>query len=115
MTEIIENLQKGQSLSFEESKSLFSDLMEGKYEEDKIIEILEAFIKKGETKDELAGGIFVLREKANKVKADPETIDTCGTGGDGQNSLNISTAAAIVLASMGVKVCLLYTSDAADE
>ena len=104
MTEIIENLQKGQSLSFEESKSLFSDLMEGKYEEDKIIEILESFIKKGETKDELAGGIFVLREKANKVKADPETIDTCGTGGDGQNSLNISTAAAIVLASMGVKV-----------
>ena len=104
MTEIIENLQKGQSLSFEESKSLFSDLMEGKYEEDEIIEILESFIKKGETKDELAGGIFVLREKANKVKADPETIDTCGTGGDGQNSLNISTAAAIVLASMGVKV-----------
>ena len=104
MTEIIENLQKGQSLSFEESKSLFSDLMEGKYEEGKIIEILEAFIKKGETKDELAGGIFVLREKANKVKAGPETIDTCGTGGDGQNSLNISTAAAIVLASMGVKV-----------
>ena len=104
MTEIIENLQKGQSLSFEESKSLFSDLMEGKYEEDKIIEILESLIKKGETKDELAGGIFVLREKANKVKADPETIDTCGTGGDGQNSLNISTAAAIVLASMGVKV-----------
>ena len=46
MTEIIENLQKGQSLSFEESKLLFSDLMEGKYEEDKIIEILEAFIKK---------------------------------------------------------------------
>ena len=104
MTEIIENLQKGQSLSFEESKSLFSDLMEGKYEEDKIIEILESLIKKGETKDELAGGIFVLRDKANKVKADPETIDTCGTGGDGQNSLNISTAAAIVLASMGVKV-----------
>ena len=38
MTEIIENLQKGQSLSFEQSKSLFSDLMEGKYEEDEIIE-----------------------------------------------------------------------------
>ena len=104
MTEIVENLQKGQSLSFEESKSLFSDLMEGKYEEDEIIEILESFIKKGETKDELAGGIFVLRDKAQKVNSDPDTIDTCGTGGDGQNSLNISTAAAIVLASMGVKV-----------
>jgi anthranilate phosphoribosyltransferase len=78
--------------------------MEGKYEEVLIIEILEALIKKGETKDELAGGICVLRAKANKVNADSTTIDTCGTGGDGQNSLNISTAAAIVLASMGVKV-----------
>ena len=104
MSEITTKLKQGQNLSFDESKSLFSDLMEGKCEEGQIIEILEALIKKGETKDELAGGIFVLREKANKVKADPETIDTCGTGGDGQNSLNISTAAAIVLASMGVKV-----------
>ena len=69
-----------------------------------IIEILEALIKKGETKDELAGGIYVLRDKASKVNSDPDTIDTCGTGGDGQNSLNISTAAAIVLSSMGIKV-----------
>ena len=104
MTDIIKNLEKGQSLSFEESKILFSSLMEGKYNEASIIEILEAFIKKGETKDELAGGIYVLKDKANKVNAGPGTIDTCGTGGDGQNSLNISTAAAIVLASMGVKV-----------
>ena len=104
MTDIVENLNNGQNLSFEESKSLFSNLMEGKYNEDKIIEILESLIKKGETKDELAGGIYVLRDKANKVNADSNTIDTCGTGGDGQNSLNISTAAAIVLASMGIKV-----------
>ncbi|MDC0943109.1 anthranilate phosphoribosyltransferase [Pelagibacteraceae bacterium] len=104
MTDIIENLKKGQSLTIEESKSLFSNLMEGKYNETKIIEILEALIKKGETKDELAGGIYVLRSKASKVTSDSNTIDTCGTGGDGQNSLNISTAAAIVLSSMGVKV-----------
>ncbi|MDA7715669.1 anthranilate phosphoribosyltransferase [Pelagibacteraceae bacterium] len=104
MTDIIENLKKGQSLTFEESKSLFSSLMEGKFDESTIIEILEALIKKGETKDELAGGIYVLRDKASKVNSDPNTIDTCGTGGDGKNSLNISTAAAIVLSSMGIKV-----------
>ena len=104
MTDIIENLKKGQSLTFEESKSLFSSLMEGEFDENTIIEILEALIKKGETKNELAGGIYVLRDKANKVNSDPDTIDTCGTGGDGQNSLNISTASAIVLSSMGVKV-----------
>ena len=104
MSSIVENLKKGKNLSFNESKLLFNELMDGKYDESSIIEILEAFLKKGETKDELAGGIFVPREKANKVKADQNTIDTCGTGGDGQNSLNISTAAAITLASMGVKV-----------
>jgi len=104
MSDIASKLKQGKNLTFEESKSLFSDLMEGKHAENQIIEILEALIKKGETKDELAGGIFVLRDKATKVSCDPNTIDTCGTGGDGQNSLNISTAAAIVLASMGIKV-----------
>ncbi len=104
MTDILEKLKKGENLSFEQSKVLFSNLMEGIHSEDTIIEILESLIRKGETKDELAGGIFVLRDKANKVKTHPLAIDTCGTGGDGQNSLNISTAAAIVLASMGVKV-----------
>ncbi len=104
MSIIVENLKKGQNLSFEESKILFNELMEGKHNENTIIEILESFLKKGETKDELAGGIYVLREKANKVGSEENTIDTCGTGGDGQNSLNISTAAALVLASMGVKV-----------
>jgi anthranilate phosphoribosyltransferase len=78
--------------------------MEGKYDEDSIIKILNALSNKGETKDELAGGIFVLRSKASLVKAPIGTVDTCGTGGDGQNSLNISTAAAIVLASIGIKV-----------
>ena len=93
MTDIVENIKKGQNLTFDESKSLFFNLMEGKFDEAAIIEILEALIKKGETKDELAGGIYILRDKANKVNSDPNTIDTCGTGGDGQNSLNISTRA----------------------
>ena len=69
MSDAITKLKQGQNLSFEESKSLFSNLMEGKHEESQIIEILEALIKKGETKDELAGGIFVLRDKATKVSS----------------------------------------------
>ena len=104
MSNLLEKIQKGQNLSFEDSKTLFTELMEGKHDENTIINILEALIKKGETKNELAGGIYVLRKKASKVIADENTIDTCGTGGDGQNSLNISTASAIALASMGVKV-----------
>ena len=74
MSDIATKLKKGQNLSLEDSKSLFSDLMEGKHAEDQIIEILEALIKKGETKDELAGGIFILRDKATKVSSDPNGI-----------------------------------------
>ena len=104
MTDFIKKLVSNENLSFEESKSLFLNIMEGKYDEDSIIKILETLSAKGETKDELAGGIFVMRSKATIVKAPTGTIDTCGTGGDGKNSLNISTAAAITLASMGLKV-----------
>ena len=104
MNEILQKLKQGINLSFKESKLLFGELMNGKYTENETIEILESFIKKGETKDEIAGGVFILRDKASKVKTELDTIDTCGTGGDGQNSLNISTAAAIALSSMNIKV-----------
>ena len=104
MTDFIEKLASNENLSFEDSKSLFSNIMEGYYDESIIIKILESFTRKGETKDELAGGIFIMRSKATTLKAPTGTIDTCGTGGDGQNSLNISTAASITLASIGLKV-----------
>ena len=55
---ILEKLYKAQNLTFIESKELFFSLMEGKFTEEKIISILESFIKKGETKDELAGAIY---------------------------------------------------------
>ena len=104
MIDFVKKLESKENLSFEESKTLFSKIMEGQYDEDSIIKILNALSDKGETRDELAGSIFVMRSKATLVKAPSGTIDTCGTGGDGQNSLNISTAAAIVLACSGVKV-----------
>ena len=104
MEEIIKKLKSKQDLNFEESKSAFESMMSGKIDEKQIIDFLSFSSEKGETSSEIAGGVYVLRDKASKVDVPDDTIDTCGTGGDGQNTLNISTAAAIVLASMGVKV-----------
>ena len=96
MSNFVDSLKKGQNLSFEESKALFNELMEGKYDESSIIEILESLLKKGETKDELAGGIFVLREKATKVKTDENTIDVLCKGsmdqGDVLGAVSVSHA-----------------------
>ena len=104
MNEIIEKLRKRQDLSFEQSKSAFENIMTGKAKEEEIYDFLIASSSKGETAEEIAGGVYVLRDKATKVNVTDDTIDTCGTGGDGKNTLNISTAAALLLSSFGVKV-----------
>ena len=101
---LIKNIENGKNLTFEESKEIFLDIMNGKMTEDSIHNFLLNLSSKGETSDEIAGGVYVLREKALKVETTEDIIDTCGTGGDGKNTLNISTAASLVLASMGVKV-----------
>ena len=103
MREFIEKLKRKQDLSFDESKAAFEILMEGKALEDEIFDFLTLLSKKGEVSDEIAGGVYVLREKSKRVSI-KDCIDTCGTGGDGMNTLNISTASALLLASMGVKV-----------
>ncbi len=104
MDKIIEKLKNKQNLSFEESKSAFEKMMSGKVSEDQIHNFLISSSIKGETSDEIAGGVYILREKATKVSVSDDTIDTCGTGGDGKNTLNISTAAALLLSSFGIKV-----------
>ncbi len=104
MDEIIKKLKNRQNLSFEESKSAFENMMSGKVEEEKIYDFLTFSSAKGETSEEIAGGVYILRDKATKVNVPENTIDTCGTGGDGKNTLNISTAAALLLSSIGVKV-----------
>ena len=102
--EIIKDIKKGKNLSFEESKSIFLNIMSGNISDDLIFEFLTSLSLKGETADEIAGGVYVLREKALKVNSKENIIDTCGTGGDGKNTLNISTASSLLLASMGIKV-----------
>jgi len=66
-------------------------------------DFLTLLSSKGESSDEIAGGVFVLRDKSKRVNVN-DCIDTCGTGGDGMNTLNISTASALLLSSMGIKV-----------
>jgi len=78
--------------------------MNGKMSENSIYNFLTYLSAKGETSDEIAGGVYVLREKALKVTTSEDIIDTCGTGGDGKNTLNISTASSLLLASMDIKV-----------
>tara|TARA_B100001123_G_scaffold424311_1_gene535639 strand:+ start:950 stop:1954 length:1005 start_codon:yes stop_codon:yes gene_type:complete len=102
--DLIENILKGKNLTFEESKAIFLSIMSGDISEDLIYKFLKGLSSKGETADEIAGGVYVLREKALKVNAPDNIIDTCGTGGDGKNTLNISTAASLLLASMNIKV-----------
>ena len=103
MDKILEKLKKKENLTFEESKSAFEILMTGKADEDQIYNFLILLSEKGEVADEIAGGVYVLREKSKRVNVQ-DCIDTCGTGGDGMNTVNISTASALLLASMGIKV-----------
>ena len=103
MKHFIEKIKNKENLSFEESKAAFRLLMEGKVNEQDIFDFLTFLSAKGEASDEIAGGVYILRDKSKRVNVD-NCIDTCGTGGDGMNTLNISTASALLLASMGIKV-----------
>ena len=103
MKDFIDKIRAKQDLSFDESKAAFEILMEGKANDQEIFDFLTLLSEKGETSNEIAGGVYILREKSKRVNVN-NCIDTCGTGGDGMNTLNISTASALLLASMGVKV-----------
>jgi len=103
MNAFLEKLSNKQELTFEESKAAFEILMNGKASDDEIFNFLTLLSAKGEVSNEIAGGVHVLRNKSKRVNVD-NCIDTCGTGGDGKNTLNISTASALLLASMGIKI-----------
>jgi anthranilate phosphoribosyltransferase len=102
--DLLNKIKQFNNLSITETEYLFSQIMNGKLSDDLIEGILIALAKKGESSDEITGGALVLRDKSLKVHLNEDAIDTCGTGGDGKHTLNISTASALVLASMGLKV-----------
>uniref|UniRef100_UPI0035619594 anthranilate phosphoribosyltransferase n=1 Tax=Actibacterium sp. TaxID=1872125 RepID=UPI0035619594 len=91
-------------LSREEAETAFRIMMEGQATPPQIAGFLMALRTRGEAVDEIAGAAFVMREKAERITAPEGAMDVVGTGGDAKGTLNISTAAALVVAGAGVPV-----------
>jgi len=102
--EAINRLVSGRSLAMEDASAVMREIMEGEATPGQLGAFLTALRIKGETVAEIAGMATVMRDKALKVRVDGKVVDTVGTGGDGQNTFNISTATAFVAAGAGLKV-----------
>jgi len=99
-----ESVLAGEDLSQKEAQQAFEIIMSGQSNDIMISAFLVALHQKGETTDEVTGAAKVMRSKALPISAPADSLDNCGTGGDGMGTLNISTAAALVLAGCGVPV-----------
>jgi anthranilate phosphoribosyltransferase len=101
----IGKLVEQQDLAEEEAAQVMRQIMDGEATPAQIAAFLIALRTKGETIAEITGCARVMREKATTIRAPyPNVIDTCGTGGDGSQTFNISTTAAFVVAGAGVPV-----------
>jgi anthranilate phosphoribosyltransferase len=106
---LIERVEAGQVLKRAEAEAAMEELLSGRVKTPEIVRLLEALNQRPVEAQELAGFARVMRKHATRVFADGEArpanmVDTCGTGGDGANTFNISTAAAIVAAAAGARV-----------
>ncbi|MBP1933444.1 anthranilate phosphoribosyltransferase [Ammoniphilus resinae] len=102
---LLNKVVEGKHLSREESIDAMNLVMNGEVLSSQLASFLTALRMKGETVDEITGFALVMREKAARVNIPAENlIDTCGTGGDGGKTFNISTASAIVAAAGGARV-----------
>jgi anthranilate phosphoribosyltransferase len=102
--EAIETLVNGRSLTFEDAAAVMEEIMIGEATPAQFAAFVTALRMKGETVDEIAGLASVMQARATPVWVTPPVVDTCGTGGDGSSSFNISTTAAFVVAGTGLKV-----------
>src|SRR5262249_41635087 len=102
--EAIAKAETGQDLGETEAAQAMEEMMTGEAAAEDIAALLTALAKKGESIDEIVGMARVMREKSLHVSVAGDLLDTCGTGGDGQGTFNVSTAAAFVCAASGVKV-----------
>lgn len=92
------------SLSLGEAEALFGRMLDGGMADDAIAATLIELADRGETAQEVAGLVRAMRARMKRISAPAGAIDVCGTGGDGQHSLNVSTAVALVVAACGVPV-----------
>jgi len=105
MKEYIEKLISSTGLSREEAYEAMIHIMEGGVADSLVAAFLIALKMKGESIDEISGFSEAMLEKARKViTGEKNLVDTCGTGGDGLNTFNISTTAAFIAAGAGVKI-----------
>jgi anthranilate phosphoribosyltransferase len=101
----IRRAMDGQDLARDEMQQVFGDVMDGRASDIQKSALLVALRMKGETADEIAGATLAMRERVTALDVDREDlVDTCGTGGDGRGTFNISTVAAIVAAGAGANV-----------
>ena len=105
ITHAIKTIIEGRNLTEQESYDAIDQVMSGKASDAQIAGLLVAFRVKGETVEEITGGARALAEKANRIHPKvPFCVDPVGTGGDGTNTFNISSTAAIVAAAAGACV-----------
>src|SRR5260370_5663935 len=106
---LIERVEAGHVLKRAEAEAAMEELLSGSVETPEIVRLLEALNRRPIEVQELAGFASVMPRHATRVFGEAEVrpanmVDTCGTGGDGANTFNISTAAAIVAAAAGARV-----------
>jgi anthranilate phosphoribosyltransferase len=105
MQQLINQLIEQKSLDFSQAESLFSAVMQGQVSEIELTAALIALKIKGESAAEIAGAASAMRNNAVAFNNPYDNaLDACGTGGDGANTINVSTTAALVGASMGLKM-----------
>jgi anthranilate phosphoribosyltransferase len=103
--EKLQKLLEGQDLSAQEAREGLQQILSGDVTDSQIAAMLTALRIKGETVEEILGFAQHMREQAVQIRSKhPVVLDTCGTGGDGLNTFNISTLAALVVAGAGVPV-----------